>query len=167
MEVGGKRIELDRDSVGGVVWGRETLWLEAEGKLVSAITMDGEFNRFEAVRKGYEELLPVFISRAGEDGMAVLSELADRLGPRPAARFAIVGASLIDGRSDAAIKDSVVVVEGDRITAAGLRAATAVPAGAKVVDGRGHTLLPGLWDMHAHVMQVELGRHSAQWCPPP
>jgi imidazolonepropionase-like amidohydrolase len=157
FEVGGKRIELDRYSVGGVIWGRETLWLDADRKLVAAITMDGELNRFEAVREGYEELLPVFISRAGEDGMAVLSELAERLGPRQAGPLAIVGARLVDGRSDVAVEDSVVVVEGDRITAAGPRTATAVPAGAKVVDGRGHTLLPGLWDMHAHVTQVEWG----------
>jgi imidazolonepropionase-like amidohydrolase len=42
-----------------------------------------------------------------------------------------------------------VIVEGDRITAL-TAAGTATPRGARVVDGRGMTLMPGLTDMHAH-----------------
>jgi imidazolonepropionase-like amidohydrolase len=99
----------------------------------------------------------VFISRAGEDGMAVLAELAERLSPRQSGPLAIVGARLVNGRSDTAVEDSAVVMEGDRITVAGPRTSTAVPAGAKIVDGRGHTILPGLWDMHTHITQVEWG----------
>src|SRR6516162_8476231 len=44
VEVAGKRVELDRYSVGGVVWGHETLWFDPEGKLVAAITVDAEYN---------------------------------------------------------------------------------------------------------------------------
>jgi hypothetical protein len=157
VEVAGKRLELDRYSVGGVVWGRETLWLDSERKLIAAITLDAEFNRFEAIREGFEALLPAFISSACEDGMAVLAELAERLSPGERRPLAIVGARLIDGRADEIVEDSVVILEGDRIAAAGPRAETEIPSGAKVVDGRGQSLLPGLWDMHAHFTQVEWG----------
>src|SRR4051812_47828360 len=54
FELAGQRISLDRYSVGGVVWGRETLWLDADRELVAAITLDAEFNRFEAIREGFE-----------------------------------------------------------------------------------------------------------------
>jgi hypothetical protein len=43
------------------------------------------------------------------------------------------------------------VVRGDTIVSVGPAASTAVPTNARVVDGRGKYLIPGLWDMHAHV----------------
>jgi imidazolonepropionase-like amidohydrolase len=43
-----------------------------------------------------------------------------------------------------------VVVSGHRIAAVGADGSVAIPAGSEVVDARGKTLLPGLFDMHAH-----------------
>jgi hypothetical protein len=65
--------------------------------------------------------------------------------------IAIVGATLIDGRGGAPVPDSVVVVRGERIVAAGQRATVSIPAGAQVVDAKGLTLIPGLIDSHFHI----------------
>src|ERR1043165_9189505 len=65
--------------------------------------------------------------------------------------IAIVGATLIDGTGGPAVSDSVVVIRGERIVAAGKRATVKVPAGAEVVDAKGLTLLPGLIDSHFHI----------------
>ena len=157
VEVAGKRVELDRYSVGGVVWGRETLWFDADQKLVAAVTVNAEFNRFEAIREGFEPALPVFVARSAEDGMAVLAQLADRFSPKRTGPLAIVGATLIDGNGAEPVEDSVVIVDGDRIAAAGPQARIAVPPGAQVLEARGQAILPGLWDMHAHFAQVEWG----------
>jgi imidazolonepropionase-like amidohydrolase len=46
--------------------------------------------------------------------------------------------------------DQTVIVDKGMITAEGVAAAVAVPAGAQVVDGKGKTLVPGLWDSHQH-----------------
>src|SRR4029453_17183017 len=54
-------------------------------------------------------------------------------------------------------RDAVVVVRGDRIVAAGPRGSVSIPEGAGIVDASGKTILPGLWDMHAHHDQVEWG----------
>ena len=156
IDVAGKRVELDRYSVGGVVWGRETLWLDADRKLAAAITVDAEYNRFEAIRDDFESALPTFVTRAAEDGMAVLARLADRFDPKRPGPLAIVGATLIDGTGASPIEDSVVIVEGDRITAAGLRRGSRSRPGADP-RGPGLALLPGLWEMHAHFTQVEWG----------
>ncbi|HUK32881.1 MAG TPA: amidohydrolase family protein, partial [Vicinamibacterales bacterium] len=51
---------------------------------------------------------------------------------------------------------TVVVTDG-RITAAGPSRRVSPPAGATVIDATGKTLIPGLWDMHAHFEQVEWG----------
>ena len=47
--------------------------------------------------------------------------------------------------------DQTVVVDHGVIVAAGASKSVAVPARAQVVDGRGKTLIPGLWDCHMHV----------------
>ncbi len=71
--------------------------------------------------------------------------------PQAASVIAIVGANLIDGRGGAVVLDSVVVIRGDRIIAAGNRSSVKIPDGAGVVDAKGLTLLPGLIDAHFHI----------------
>src|SRR5262245_28616829 len=61
---------------------------------------------------------------------------------------AIVGGTLIDGRGGEPLRDAVVVVTGDRITAVGPAATTPVPPGARVIRAEGKTVLPGLIDAH-------------------
>ena len=62
------------------------------------------------------------------------------------------GATLIDGTGRPPVADAVVVMEAGRIKAAGPRGSVTVPPGAKVVNGRGKTLLPGLIDAHIHFL---------------
>src|SRR5512132_1526620 len=66
---------------------------------------------------------------------------------------AIVGARLIDGTGGPGVDNSVVLVQGDRITAAGPRARVQIPQGATVVDAGGKSLIPGLVDVHCHLNQ--------------
>lgn len=61
---------------------------------------------------------------------------------------AITNVTVIDTNGGPSKTNVNVVITGDRITAVG---AQAVPAGARVIDGTGRYLIPGLWDMHAHI----------------
>jgi imidazolonepropionase-like amidohydrolase len=72
----------------------------------------------------------------------------------PAALKALVGGRLIDGFGGAPLPDSVVLVEGDRITAVGRQGELAIPAGAELISTEGMDVLPGLWDNHVHLMIV-------------
>ena len=63
----------------------------------------------------------------------------------------LTGATLIDGTGAAPMPDAAVVVDGERITAAGPRLAVTWPADAEVVDVRGRTIIPGLIDAHDHL----------------
>ena len=69
----------------------------------------------------------------------------------PAAVKALVGGRLIDGFGGAPLADSVVVIEGERITAVGRQGEVAIPAGAEVISTEGMDVLPGLWDNHVHL----------------
>jgi imidazolonepropionase-like amidohydrolase len=67
---------------------------------------------------------------------------------------AIVGATLIDGRGGAPVRDAVVVLRDGRIECAGPRARCPVPAGVDTLDARGMWVLPGLVDAHVHYSQT-------------
>ena len=69
----------------------------------------------------------------------------------PAAVKALVGGRLIDGFGGAPLADSVVVIEGERITAVGRLGEVGIPAGAEVISTEGMDVLPGLWDNHVHL----------------
>lgn len=153
----GKTVTLEHLAVQGLVWGREDVWLDEEGDLAAVVTRDDEFDHFEAVRDRFTPLLPELTRRAGTDAVAWLAEVAKGADHSPEGAVALVGGRLVDGTDRAPIADAVVVYDGDRIVAAGPRASTKIPAGATVLDVTGQTVLPGLWDMHAHVEQVEQG----------
>jgi imidazolonepropionase-like amidohydrolase len=65
---------------------------------------------------------------------------------------ALVGGTLIDGFGGPPVRNSVVIIEGERIKAVGQIGSLAVPAGAEVISTEGMSVLPGLWDMHVHTM---------------
>lgn len=67
-------------------------------------------------------------------------------------RQALVGGTLIDGNGGLPIRNSVILVEGERILAVGNQDSLAVPEGYEIISTEGMTVLPGLWEMHAHLM---------------
>ena len=64
-------------------------------------------------------------------------------------RLVLKGATAIDVVAGTTVPDSVIVIEGDKITAFGGRT-TPVPAGVSVVDLSGKFVIPGLFDSHVH-----------------
>jgi imidazolonepropionase-like amidohydrolase len=75
---------------------------------------------------------------------------------------ALVGGTLIDGYGSSPVLNSVVIIEGERIKAVGQVGTLAIPPGAEVISTEGMSVLPGLWDMHVHLM---INGHSnyAHW----
>ncbi len=66
--------------------------------------------------------------------------------------LALVGGRLIDGYGGLPLENSVVVVRGNRIEAVGRQGEVAIPPDARVLSTEGQTVLPGLMDMHVHLM---------------
>lgn len=72
--------------------------------------------------------------------------------PAPAPKIIAVRAGrLIDGQGGPPVRDAVILIQGDRVTAAG--PGLAIPAGAEVIDLSKKTVLPGLIDCHTHLTQ--------------
>jgi imidazolonepropionase-like amidohydrolase len=157
VSLGDKKVALDRYSVAGLIWGRETAWLDANHNLVTVVTVDAEFDHFEALRDGFETALTQLVSIAGRDEMAELAQLGANLPGRRTGAIALVGATLVDGTGQPAVPDAAVVINQGKVVAVGPRSKVQIPKNATVIDATGKTILPGLWDMHAHFEQVEWG----------
>src|SRR2546423_6772670 len=73
---------------------------------------------------------------------------------------AIKAGTLIDGTGGAPVKNAVILIQGDRITAVG--ANVAIPRGATVIDLSGETVLPRFIDAHLHLVGRTLGDRDWQ-----
>lgn len=139
-------------------WGRQTLWLDAANRLVAIVNLGSNIEtNIYAFQDGYDSTISAFLKRAAEDGVDRLTQVANELSPNSDRSFVLVGATLIDVTKNHSITDAAVVINGDRIVAAGPRSEIKIPDGAKTIDVTGKFLLPGLWDMHSHLYQVEFG----------
>ena len=70
----------------------------------------------------------------------------------PGKPLAMVGGTLIDGTGNAPLRNSVVLIRGDRIEKIGTTDSLPVPRDYEAVSTEGLTVLPGLWDLHVHLM---------------
>ena len=67
--------------------------------------------------------------------------------------LAITGVNVVDVVEGRIVPNSTVIVTGDTITSVTQNGAP--PRGARLVDGQSRFLIPGLWDMHAHIQGNE------------
>ena len=155
--IGKRQVQLRKLSLRGLIWGMESVWVDSQDHLIAVVSVDAEMDHFEAVADGYEDGLAAFVTGAARDGMANLARVASSFSDDEPAVTAIMGGRLIDGTGKPAVEDSVVILRGGKIVAAGPAASIPVPKGAEFVDAKGKSVLPGLWEMHAHFEQVEWG----------
>ncbi len=152
ITVDSKKVALDRYTVANLMFGREVLWMNERGDLAAAMTFAGGLP-MEAVRTEYESALPQLYRSGVAQEMADLDAIGRSVPAERKGTFAIVGARLVDATGAPPVENSVVIVRNGKIAAIGGK----VPKGMAVLDGKGQTLLPGLWEMHIHASGVEFG----------
>src|SRR5713226_2562356 len=72
----------------------------------------------------------------------------------------LAGGRLIDGFGGPPMENAVIVVEGNKIKAVGREGLVAIPPGEKVIDTNGFTVMPGIMDMHVHLMILGHGDYD-------
>lgn len=69
-----------------------------------------------------------------------------------AQKKALVGGTLIDGFGGDPIRNSIILIENERIVSIGQVGTFDIPQGTEIISTEGMSVLPGLWDMHVHLM---------------
>lgn len=151
--IGSERRILERYFIKGLIWGSEIIWTLPTGELIALFTNDAEGDKFEAITESYESALPDFISRAARYGMA---NLKPKQSKDKNSIIALTNANIIDVISGSTSRGTIIIEKG-MISKLGAAEKIKIPKSARVIDLQGKSVLPGLWDMHAHFQQVEWG----------
>jgi len=121
------------------------VWLNADGSFFGFVSF------LSALPDGYADARAQ-LERAQEEALAQRSPaIARRFGRVPAEPVAFTNVRLFDADAGRFLDGQTVVAERGRITAVGPTASMTLPASARIIDGSGKTLLPGIWDAHMHV----------------
>jgi imidazolonepropionase-like amidohydrolase len=72
--------------------------------------------------------------------------------PSPSDLVVINNVSVVDVRSGAILADQTVILDRNHISSVGPSKSAKYPRNAPSINGRGYFLIPGLWDMHVHLM---------------
>src|SRR5215510_15219144 len=94
----------------------------------------------------------VLVSSGAFQNPSTRAPSAAKAGSQPRKIKALTGGTLIDGYGGKPLRNSVIIIEGDRIKAIGQVGSLAIPRDAEVISTEGMSVLPGLWDMHVHLM---------------
>jgi imidazolonepropionase-like amidohydrolase len=119
------------------------VWTDEKGQVFASV------GALSVIRAGYEDAQPV-LEKAQDEAMARKSpELARSLTTTPKGPVVFYDVrAFVDGKRFA--EHQTVVVENGKIAAVGPVAKVKFPKASMVIDGKGKTLVPGLWDSHMH-----------------
>jgi imidazolonepropionase-like amidohydrolase len=140
-------VRVTQYDIGGLGFSPIQLWMDESG---SHIAFTSSWT--SVVPEGWERAIPEMVEAQSAARDARYLRLARTLTHRPGGgALAITGARLFVAESATVRPRTTVVVQGNRIVAVGDDGTVAVPRGAQHIDAAGKMLLPGLWDMHAHI----------------
>jgi cytosine/adenosine deaminase-related metal-dependent hydrolase len=124
----------------------------------SEVWLDDDLNLFGSVsswssviREGFEVDAKQLIDAQDARAQARAAELAKKLTTWPV-RVIVVNARVFDPRTLTLSEPTTVVTQGNRIATVGQDSPYSA---AEFIDAKGGVLLPGLWDMHVHMGDVD------------
>lgn len=129
----------------GTAPNQQGVWLDENGELLAT-----EVQWFITVRSDVATLLPAFRAIELKWREAQGEALAKTAVTATNAHIAIINGDVFDSEAGVLRPAQTVLVRGDRIIAVGSSDAVSIPAGATIIDAKGKTVMPGMWDMHGH-----------------
>ena len=149
VEASGTRISATLYEVSGLGYEPAYVWLD-ESQQFFATT----YGWSSTARQGFESVVPILHKAQQEVENSRAAELARALTHVPSGDVVIRNVGLFDSEAAKILPKQRVVVHEDRIASVAAEAGQVTPANAEIIDGSGRTLLPGLWDMHAHLFPL-------------
>ncbi|MFD1612431.1 amidohydrolase family protein [Sphingomonas tabacisoli] len=121
------------------------IWTDAQNRFFGVTFVIGW------LPEAYTSEMPKMEAAQSAAMAARMPALAQSLVTVPAGPVAFTHVKLFDADGLKFLPDQSVVVANGKIAAVGPAASVKLPAGAKVIDGKGKTLVPGMWDVHMHI----------------
>lgn len=156
LQFNNKNLVLERYIIGGLVWGNEIIWTDTKGRLISLITNDAEGDKLEMMSEAYETLLPELLNRAAVYGMKLFTQ-SMKMEVTKHNLLCLQGGKVLNIQDGSYLNDAEVLIEDGIIKQIGAAGTIKIPAAAKLINLKGKTIVPGLWDMHSHFQQPEWG----------
>lgn len=147
VKQGEKQHTLTEYLIHGLDFSPAPVWLDESGDLFAITGVEW----VAVIRHGWESSLPALrnAQQAADDDRA--AALAQRLAHHPRVPVAFRHVDVFDSERGVIRHNMTVIVSSKRIQAVTPDRAAALPSRTEVIEGRGMTLLPGLWDMHTHL----------------
>jgi imidazolonepropionase-like amidohydrolase len=143
-------------SITGLGFQPSYVWLDENGELFASVSGWGSI-----IREGWESTAEGLLSAQEDREKARMAEAERRVGRAPGRPVALTSARVFDSEKATTMAGMTVLISGNRITAVGPDGTVTIPSGAETIDARGRTVLPGLWDMHAHPVEGDGMLHLA------
>lgn len=150
-----KTIVLERIKISGLIWGNEFAWITKNKELIFVSTNDTEGDKTEIINEKFRLLfLQMLAISSGYSIDAVAKEYPGVI--KIQRNIIIVNGNLVNvvGK-DSIITNAMIVIKESIINYVGKLDSSKIVPNSFMIDGHGKYILPGLWDMHAHVMQAE------------
>jgi hypothetical protein len=146
LEIPGRKKNVSLYAITGLDFAPTYVWLDDRRGFFA------QLDPWETViPEGWEGAITPLQAAQDKAAQARSAALASKLSHPAPGGIVFTHVSLFDAQSAQILKDRTVVIAGNRILSVGPPNQVSTAAGAQVIDGTGQTLLPGLWDMHAHV----------------
>jgi imidazolonepropionase-like amidohydrolase len=123
-----------------------TVWLDESGAFFASVS-----SWSSVIREGWEAKVAELLKVQDEREAARYSHSAKTLTRQTSRPIAFINANLFDAETAKIIPNSTVIVSGNLIGAVGKKGDIPIPQNAEIIDAKGKTLMPGLWDMHVHI----------------
>ena len=145
LESAGQKKQVSLYAITGLDFSPVQVWLDQQDQFFAFVNPWSTI-----IPEGWEKTSDTLQSVQDQISQARAAELAAKLAHVAPNGIVFTHVNVFDSQSGKIVKDQNVVVAGNRIRSVG-RAGPVNAPGAEVIDATGKTLLPGLWDMHAHV----------------
>ncbi len=132
--------------INGLAFTPNYIWLDERKQFFASVS-----GWSSVIPEGYEAEAPKLRDSQRQFEVAHEAELARQLTYRPKGDLIITNVALFDSETGKVVPMQRVTVHGNRIASVEVDRGQATPGSATVLDGKGKMLLPGLWDMHAHL----------------
>lgn len=141
----GDGLQLKLVTLTGLDFGPQHYWMDADRRMFGRLSF-----WWSVVREDSRSLVGTLRKLQDEEINAYYRGLAEKYIHQLETPIAITDVTLFDSKSAAIKPGQTVIIEGNRIVQTGDTASLTIPESAKIIDGSGKTLLPGLFDMHTH-----------------